>query len=66
MADKNKNSIPLNTENDTEFDWQDILYFKNLSTKEKLEHMEKMQKFFDKITPDSAKKKYAWLKEQGF
>lgn len=49
-----------------EFDIETLRYFYNLSPEEKLNYLEKMQKFLDKITPEEAKEKARKLKDDGF
>ena len=48
------------------FDWQDILYYMSLSAKEKLEYLEQMNLFFEKIKPKSSKDSWEMLKKSGF
>ena len=49
-----------------EFDIEDLRYYKNLDAKKKLEWLLEMNKFLQKITPQSAVKKNEKLKDTGF
>jgi len=49
-----------------EFDIEDLRHYKTLSAGEKLEYLEKMNRFLQKITPKEAVEKNKKLKEEGF
>lgn len=51
---------------DNEFDIAELRYYMNLSAKEKLDYLEKMNRFLEKITPSQAKEIAKKLKERGY
>lgn len=51
---------------DEEFDIEDLRYYKTLSPKEKLDYLEEMNQFLQKITPAKAVKINEKLEEEGY
>ncbi len=49
-----------------EFDIEDLRYYRTLDAKQKLEYLEQMLLFLQKITPAEAIEKNDILKEEGF
>jgi hypothetical protein len=49
-----------------EFDIEDLRFYKSLSAKEKLEYLEEMLNFLQKITPSKAVIINEQLKKEGF
>lgn len=49
-----------------EFDIDDLRYYRDLDAKKKLEYLEQMLLFMQKITPEEAKAKNEQLKKEGF
>ncbi len=49
-----------------EFDVDDLRVYSKMSPKEKLEYLERMNRFLQKITPPEAKEINEKLKEEGF
>lgn len=50
----------------SEFDMEDMRYFAALSPRQKLDYLEKMLLFFQKITPQKSKDLAEKLKAMGF
>lgn len=51
---------------DEEFDIEEMRYYKSLDAKEKLEYLEKMNRFLLRITPMEAIEKVKKLKNEGY
>ncbi|MBX7149963.1 hypothetical protein K1X76_12915 [bacterium] len=49
-----------------DIDMDDLIYFMKLSVKEKLAHLEKLRKFFYKVTPKANIKIWAQLRDKGY
>ena len=47
-----------------EFDLEDLRYYRSLSAKQKLEHLEKMNRFLLKITPEKAREEERAVKKR--
>ena len=51
---------------DEEFDLEDLLYYQSLSAQEKLEYLEQLLLFLQKITPKEAVRTSRILKDEGY
>ncbi|MBI2340111.1 MAG: hypothetical protein HYU99_07100 [Deltaproteobacteria bacterium] len=49
-----------------DIDMERIKYFKGLSVRKKLDYLEQLNLFFNRITPAKSKKIWEKLKQQGF
>ncbi len=53
-------------EEEEEFDTADLLVYRQMTAREKLEYLERMNRFIQKITPPKAKELDEKLKREGF
>ena len=53
-------------EKDEEYDLNDFLSYRKLSVSKKLEYLEEVTEFFNKLIPEKNKKAWEKLKEEGF
>lgn len=56
----------LKLEEDDEFNMEQMKYFISLSLKDKLNHLEQLNQFCNKLMPESSKQNWEKLQNEGF